>query len=132
VFIKEITFKMSDWMTLKTLILPRMFAVTIDLSSAFHHLGVVPSLRRLLCFRYNNTTYRYVGLPLGLRSAPRLFCEALGATMNAVRLRWRGVTSFAYMDDVVLLHADCEYLRTSALEIVNFLRWLGWTPNLRE
>jgi hypothetical protein len=104
---------MADWLTLKTLILPGMHAVTIDLSSAFHHLGVVPSLRRLLCFRYDGITYRYIGLPFGLRSAPRLFCEALGGHHEC------SADAVAGRDDV----------RVAALQIVDFIAWLGWTPN---
>ena len=128
VFIIQQPFKMTDWLVLKTLILPGMHAVTLDVTAAFHHLGVDEQLRRLLCFRYDGRTYRYRGLPFGLRSAPRLFCEAMTATMNAVRKRW-DVVAFAYMDDLLILHPDPHVLSISATAIVSYLRWLGWTLN---
>jgi hypothetical protein len=131
IFIKERRFKMADWLQLKRQVRRRMFGITIDLSSAFHHLGVAWALRRLLCFRYDSITYRYIGLPFGLRSAPRLFCAAMGATMNAIRARWNVLAS-AYMDDLIILHVDPAYLRRVGQEIVAFLEWLGWSPNMQK
>jgi hypothetical protein len=128
IYIREQAFKMADWLELKRLLRRKMYAVTLDFSAAFHHLGVEEELRCLLNFRYAGVTYRYIGLPFGLRSAPRLFCAAMAATMNAVRARWPVVCS-AYMDDVVILQAEKEVLRKTTEEIVEFVEWLGWTIN---
>ena len=120
VFIKERRFKMANWLKLNRQVRRRMRGITIDLSSAFHHLGVEWVLRRLLCFRYDSVTFRYIGLPFGLRSAPRLFCAAMTATMNAIRARWRVLAS-AYMDDLIVMHQDTAFLRRAGQEIVAFL-----------
>jgi hypothetical protein len=119
-YIRQQSFKMTDWADLKRRLVVGMYGVTLDFSAAFHHLGVNEELRQLLNFRYDGVTYRYVGLPFGLRSAPRLFCAAMAATMNAVRARWN-VVAFSYMDDVVLLHEDGDYLKTAVEEIVKFI-----------
>ena len=94
------------------------------MSSAFHHLGVEEELRQRLNFRYNGVTYRYVGLPFGLRSAPRLFCAAIKATLNAVRREWDCIVS-NYMDDIIIMYHDKKVLTTWAEEIVQFIEWLG-------
>jgi hypothetical protein len=130
-YIRQQSFKMHDWLALKQQILQGYSACTLDFSSAFHHLGLQPHLQKFLNFRYSGSTYQYVGLPFGLRSAPRLFCQAMGATMNAIRARW-DVLASAYMDDVCIMAADGRALRQTIQEIVLFCEGLGWTVNKQK
>jgi hypothetical protein len=128
VYIKEKHFKLSDWLVLRDNIQPGCGGVTLDFSSGFHHLGLSDELQQYLVFRYAGVYYRYVGLPFGLRSAPRLFCAAITATVNAIRMRW-GLVAVAYMDDLCIMAADRDELRKAVLEIVQFCENLGWTIN---
>jgi hypothetical protein len=63
-----------------------------------------------LPFEYDSVTYQYIGLPFGLRSAPRLFYEAMRVH-----------------DDVLILCDDADLLRSSIPRIVAFWQSLGWT-----
>jgi hypothetical protein len=131
IFIREQSFKLNDWAGLRHMIPPGYFGVVIDLSSAFHSLGLSPDLANYLNFRYDGVCYRYVGLPFGLRSAPRLFCAAMAASVNAIREQWDVVAS-AYMDDLLLLAADPHQLSITVWEIVEFLEQLGWSVNRKK
>jgi hypothetical protein len=128
VYIREQAFKMTDWMAVRDAIRRFFWACKLDFSSAFHHLGVHPDLQRYLVFRYDGVYYRYVGLPFGLRSSPRLFSAAMTATMNAVRARW-DILVVCYMDDILLLAENRDELRKSVAEIIEFCESLGWTVN---
>lgn len=130
-YIREKSFKMTDWLHIKEHIRRGYAGSTLDFSNAFHHLGVCEELRRFLNFRYDGICYRYRGLPFGLRSAPRLFCAAMSATMNAIRSRWDVIVS-AYMDDVLILAEEADVLRQTVLEIVDFCEALGWTINRKK
>jgi hypothetical protein len=108
-----------------------MNGVTWDFSSAFHHLGMQEDLRRRCNFRYDGVTYRYVGLPFGLRSAPRLFCKAMGATVRARRGKWDVEASY-YVDDMVMMHENTQQLAEIVSKVLVWLNELGWTVNLEK
>jgi hypothetical protein len=107
VYIAERPFKMESLADLARLITRGAFVCTLDLTSAFHHVPVEPRLRKFLNFRYDGHTYRYKGLPFGLRSAPRIFSKALHVCVCAMCEAW-GNTAFQYMDDLVFLHSNNE------------------------
>jgi hypothetical protein len=130
-YIAERPFKMESLADLARLMARGMFATTLDLTSAFHHVPVEPGLRVFLNFRYDGHYYRYCGLPFGLRSAPRIFSKALRACVCAMREAW-DVHIFQYMDDLILLSSSSERLREITGKAVRFLRWLGWTVNLTK
>jgi ribonuclease HI len=131
VYIQQKAFKMENLLDLMRLVHPYAFAGTIDLTAAFHHVPVQEELRYYLVFRYDNRFYRYLGLPFGLRSAPRIFSTTLRACVHAMREAW-GVVVFQYMDDIIFLDNDSNRLAEIMQRAVRFLRWLGWTVNAEK
>jgi hypothetical protein len=51
--------------------------------------------------------------------------------VKALRQRWK-VTIVHYLDDILLLHGDREYLQRATTEIVRFMMYLGWVINLEK
>jgi hypothetical protein len=43
---------------------------------------------------------------------------------------WDAFKAVIYLDDLVLLQKDPNYLKKSSGEIAQFLNWLGWTVNI--
>jgi hypothetical protein len=50
------------------------------------------------------------------------------ACIKTIRERWEA-TATAYLDDLLFLHSDKDYLEKATTEIVKFLEWLGWEIN---
>jgi hypothetical protein len=63
-----------------------------------------------LAFTHRGRCYTYRAMPFGARHSPRVFTRALGYGLAYVRAHWE-VRVVAYMDDILLLHQDREYLQ---------------------
>jgi hypothetical protein len=128
VYLQLIHFQMQDHRLLLKILPPGYFATTADISNAYYQIAVCPSFSRYLCFSYLGQSYRYVGMPFGLRTAPVVFTKVMACAMNAIRTRWE-VIGLAYLDDLLFLHKDQDYLRMVMVKIIKLLRWLGWVIN---
>jgi hypothetical protein len=128
IHMRKIHFLMQDQRRLFRILPPRFFGTKGVVSNAYNHIPVCSSLVPYLCFSYQDTSYAYVGMPLGIRTSPMVFTKVMACAMNAIRARWN-VIALAYLDDLLFLHADRDYLRTATVEIMKFLRWLGWVWN---
>jgi hypothetical protein len=72
-----------------------------------------------LCFNYNSKTYYYQAMPSGISTAPRTFTLLMRQRIKAVRQRWK-LAAVHYLDDLLFLHGDREYLKKATNEIVRF------------
>ena len=102
------------------------WATSLDIKAAFNHIRLHASFRPYLCFSHRGVFYAYNSMPFGCRHSPRIFTRALSFAMAYIRVHW-SVRVCAYMDDILLLHQDREYLRLATLQIAGYLRSLGWT-----
>jgi hypothetical protein len=127
-FIPERTFQMEDHRTTAMIINRDHYAVSLDITKAYHHIPVNRRMRPYLSFRYDGVYYQYKGMPFGIRNAPRVFSHVMHQAMTEIRTRW-GIASIQYLDDLLFLHADPQTLRQQILEIAAFLQRLGWTIN---
>ena len=84
-----------------------MFATSVDITSAYHHVLAASWAQPYLCFNYDNKTYCYRAMPFGLSTAPRTFALLMRQFIKAVRQRWRA-TAVHYLDDLLFLHHDEE------------------------
>jgi hypothetical protein len=67
-------------------------------------------------------------MPFKISTALRTFTLLMRQCIKAVRQRWK-VTAVHYLDDLLFLHRDREYLRKATNEIVHFLSQVGWVIN---
>ncbi|KAA6396445.1 MAG: putative Tyrosine-protein kinase Tec [Streblomastix strix] len=83
--LQDISFKMEDLQTIKQLLQPGDYAVTIDIKSAYSHIHVDQDLSPYLSFSFNNRCYSYVAMPFGIKSAPRTFTKMLRPVIAHIR-----------------------------------------------
>ena len=72
-FINKVKFRMEDKQTIKSLIEPQDYLVSIDLFSAFHSIHLHPDSKKLVSFIFEGVAYSFNVLPFGLTSSPRIF-----------------------------------------------------------
>jgi hypothetical protein len=99
---KDIHFKMEDVRAVKDVILQGDYAVSIDITSAYNHVSVHPSLRPFLCFQFEGISYSYCGMPFGYKDAPRIFTRIMRCVIWNVRRIW-GIRCVQYLDDLLFL-----------------------------
>lgn len=56
---------------------PQDFMCKIDLKDAYFAVPIHPEHQKLLSFQFQNVTYQFKCLSLGLTSAPRIFTKVL-------------------------------------------------------
>jgi hypothetical protein len=128
VYLQRLHFQMQDQRLLAQVLPQNYFAATADISNAYYQVRVSDNFSHYLCFSFNGKSYRYLGMPFGLRTAPYVFTRTMACVMNAIRTRW-DVIGLAYLDDLIFLHKDENYLRMAMGKIMTLMKWLGWVMN---
>jgi ribonuclease HI len=121
-------FKMEDVRTVRELLLPNDFAVSLDLKSAYSHVPVHQDLIPFLGFRFDGKDYVYKAMPFGLKDAPRVFTKIMRSVIWQIRRRWN-IRCVMYLDDLLFLHQDSSVLAQTIQEIAQWMDTLGWTIN---
>jgi hypothetical protein len=100
----------------------------LDIQKAYHHIPVAAEFQPYLAFQYGGQYYQYIGMPFGVKHAPRIFTRVMHAAMVEIREQWN-VTSVQYLDDLLFLDSDAVQLQRKIEEIARFLQQLGWSIN---
>ena len=104
-----------------------MWAASLDLKDAYLHVPVAPAFQRFLAFEYQGESFKFLALPFGLSTSPRVFTRVAGAVV--AELRRRGVLLFAYLDDWLVL-GDTEAQAAANVEAtITLLLQTGWVIN---
>jgi hypothetical protein len=128
---KDLHFKMEDVRTVKDVILPGDYAVSIDIKSAYSHVSVHPSLRPYLGFSFEGKSYVYNAMPFGYKDAPRVFTRIMRGVIWNVRKFWN-VRCVQYLDDLLFLDQNPANLERIVGEIIPWLDNLGWTVSEKK
>jgi hypothetical protein len=81
--------------------------VTVDIKGGYYHVRMAPGTRKYLAFKFGGNLYRFKRLPMGLSTAPAIFC-ALSAALGGM-LRRAGVNvGVIYIDDIVIIAPSRE------------------------
>jgi ribonuclease HI len=130
-YIKKVKFQMEDIRTVVQLLEQDQWTVSVDITKAYSHVSVSPEMQPYLTFQYDTNYYQYRAMPFGVSSAPRIFTRIMKQTIKAVRERWQ-VAAVQYLDDLLFIHSDREWLQSHIGSIVSFLQSLGWTINNKK
>lgn len=121
------TFRMESIAELRSMILPGDYAVSVDLSKAFYHVGLSQLLRRCLKFRAFGMTFEFKAMPFGPAFAPYVFTRLMKPVIR--HLRTQGVRISIYADDILILNQDPETLSLHLAKTLDLLNDLGIEVN---
>jgi hypothetical protein len=88
-FILKTKFNLEDQRLLMQLLRKDMYATSVDVTSAYHHVSVAEWAQPYLCFNYNNVTYYHRAMPFGISTAPRTLTLSMRQCIKAMRQRWK-------------------------------------------
>lgn len=128
--VNKISFRMEGIESLKHLIAPNDFMISIDLSDAFFSIPLHESSKKYVTFEFNKSRYQFNVLPFGLSSSPRIFCKMLRPAI--IHLRSMGIKVSSYMDDLFLCCHSSILLQQQAFSTLTLLSSLGFKPNLEK
>ena len=79
-FIVAKKFTMETVQKIRQTVPPNLFATSIDLTDAYHHIPIHPNFQNFLAFQVGDRRFKYVAMPFGLSSAPEVFTEVMTPT----------------------------------------------------
>ena len=94
-----------------------------NLSSAYHHLDLHPSAFPYMGFEWNGAFYRFVVLPFGLATAPRIFSLVMGHTARF--LRFLGIRLLVYLDALIFVARSASRALAAGQMMMHILPGLG-------
>lgn len=121
-------FKMDSIHTATSMILPGVFMCSIDLQDAYFTFPIVEEHRKYLKFRWEGKLWRFIGLPMGITCAPRIFTKLILPIY--AHLRGEGVQCFPYLDDSFIFGFSEEECKNSTFNLANLLIDLGFKVHL--
>ena len=123
-FLGKESFKMEGLQVVKSFMQQGDFMMKLDLKDAYNALPIHPSHRKYLRFIYQDRTYQFQCLPLGLSSAPRAFTKTRKPVLAV--LRSMGIRVVIYIDDMLLLHQQSKVLQKIIAQVEDLLEKLGF------
>ena len=123
-------FKMETMRSVIAAIRPADFAVSLDLSDAYFHVGIHPAFRKYLRFTDGTSVFQFKALPFGLSSAPRVFTRLMLAIASCLRLQ--GIRLLQYLDDWLILSSSRPVLLSHLQLAVSLVTRLGLIINPKK
>ena len=123
-YVEKTHHKMESLKSVLDLMEKDCFMASIDLKNAFHTIPMDPEFTKYLKFQINDTTYKYLVLPMGFTSSPRLFCRILKPVL--LFLRKQSLISSVYIDDFYLQGASLEECEHNVQVTLSTLNKLGF------
>ena len=123
-YVEKTHHKMESLKSVLDLMEKDCFMASIDLKNAFHTIPMSPDFTKYLKFQINDTTYKYLVLPMGFTSSPRLFCKILKPVL--LFLRKQTLISSVYIDDFYLQGASLEECEHNVKVTLSTLNKLGF------
>ena len=116
-------FKMESLKTAIDMMTPNCYMASIDIASAYYHVPIAQRHQKLLKFEWQGKLYKFVALPNGLSSGPRIYAKLMKPCYAA--LRSVGYCSASYIDDNYLQGRDKTECIQNVIETAKLLLKLG-------
>ena len=123
-FVADQHFKMETLDTVLNLMKPGAYAGSLDLKDAYYSVPIHESHTKYLKFSFDEKLYKFVALPNGLKSGPRIFTKLMRVVFSD--LRQQGLESSHYLDDVYLQGNDFAACRSNIITTAKWLLKLGF------
>jgi len=109
------SFRMETPESIRALMRPGDWTVSIDLSDAYFHIPIRPRFRRFLTFCHRGKLWQFRALPFGLSTAPWIFTRVMEEVRKLVAVQ--GITMHMYIDDWLIrgqspeiMQSQCEWV----------------------
>ncbi|KAA6367948.1 MAG: putative reverse transcriptase [Streblomastix strix] len=129
--IADFRFKMHDSNGVKKTIRLGVWGTSLDLFSAFHHQIVQIEPQLYLAFEFQNNHYTYRAKPFGTKHSPIYFATAMELILQQIRMKTE-IRIINYVDDILPLHQNKEYLKNMTQKVINTLKYFGFTMNTEK
>ena len=129
-YLAPVTFEMDTLKKVKEFVTSAMWATSIDLSEAYHHIPMHKSSQIYLCFQIGKDRFMFLVLPFGLSSAPWVFTQV--AKQLKVWTAQRQRMMFQYLDDWLNMFLSKRKASRGTLELVHQCKALGWLINEKK
>ena len=108
----------------RTLFGDARYGGTVDISAAYHHVHKRQDAIPYLGFEWEGQFYRFLVLPLGLATAPRVFTAVMGHTVRF--LHYVGIRLLPYLDDLIFAAETAREALTMGQMLLHILPRFGW------
>ena len=126
-FVRYDHFKMEGIHMLRDLLKPNDFLAKIDLKDAYFAMPIWKNHQKFLRFIWQDTQWKFLYLPFGFASTPRVFTKILKPVVSL--LRKQGIRLIIYLDDILLMAPTAEELTQHIPLTVSLLELLGFVIN---
>ena len=120
-------FKQETFSVVLDMIQPSDFFTKLDLSDAYFSLPIHPSFQKYLKFRWQGQLYKFVCLPFGFSSAPRVYTKVLKPIYRW--FRQQGFRCSYYNDDSLNMDQDQFVCKENIISMARVLESLGFNVN---
>lgn len=124
-YVDNCHFKMETLKSALLLVKSNCWFSALDIKDAYYSVKIHPDSRKFLRFRWENRTYQFTCLPMGLASAPRVFTKIMKPVFS--ELRKFGHLNVIYIDDVLLLGNTKNECEDNLKATIKSLDSLGFT-----
>ena len=123
-FIVDQHFKMETLDAVTNIMKRGAYAASLDLKDAYYSVPTHPTNSKYLTFFFDGVLHKFVALPNGLKSGPRIFTKLMKVAFS--ELHRRGHQSALYLDDVYLQSDSLLECQRNLQESVEWLMALGF------
>ena len=106
------------------------WAVSIDLIDAYFHIPIHPQSRKYLRFVYEDQTFQFKALPVGMSPSPWIFIKLMNVI--AAHLHRRTITVFSYLEDWLIKDLIRNRLLSQTKYCLQVVQGLGFRPSLKK
>ena len=124
------SFKMETLEDIMGMSRPGDKAFSLDFEKGFYQFRLASGLSQLLYFRHAGKTYRWLVLPMGLKSAPRDFSKLIKRVL--LLFRKMGIRCSFFIDDLIFLGSSEEELLHIRFLVLTTLYRLGLRVSLKK
>ncbi|KAA6397070.1 MAG: hypothetical protein EZS28_007409, partial [Streblomastix strix] len=104
---------------------------SIELFFIFNHLIVQAESQPYLAFEFQNNHYTYRTMQFGTKHSPIYFATAIEPIMQQIRMKTE-IIIINYVDNVLILHQNKEYLKNMTQQVIDILKYFGFTMNMEK
>lgn len=123
-FIEYHHFKMDTFESSLKLVTPNCYMASVDLQDAYFSVPISSFCCKFLKFLWRGTLYKFLVLPNGLSSGPRIFTKLMKPVFAF--LRTKGYNIAGYIDDTLLIQDSCPAALAAVDDTVKLLQKLGF------